>query len=84
MIEIEADHPEFYLNPGEVYVARSPSILKTVLAKPCVGIHVLDTAPRGGRTVSRHIACRMSEKAYMARKRLPLCRLRDLGFSKAI
>lgn len=37
MIETAAELPEVYLQPGEVYLARSPTILKTVLGS-CVGI----------------------------------------------
>jgi chemotaxis protein CheD len=37
VIEIKSEPPEFYLMPGEVHLARSPAILKTVLGS-CVGI----------------------------------------------
>jgi len=37
MAEIEIEIPEFYLQPGEVRLARSPAILKTVLGS-CVGV----------------------------------------------
>jgi chemotaxis protein CheD len=37
MPEIETELPEFYLQPGEVHLARSPAILKTVLGS-CVGV----------------------------------------------
>lgn len=37
MHEAEDKVPEVYLNPGEVYFARSPAILKTLLGS-CVGI----------------------------------------------
>jgi chemotaxis protein CheD len=37
MIEIVSELPEVYLQPGEFFLARSPSILKTVLGS-CVGI----------------------------------------------
>lgn len=37
MLEIKSELPEFYLLPGEVHLARSPAILKTVLGS-CVGV----------------------------------------------
>jgi chemotaxis protein CheD len=37
MTEIETEVPEFYLQPGEIRLARSPAILKTVLGS-CVGV----------------------------------------------
>jgi len=37
MAEIDSTLPEVYLQPGEVCVARSPSLLKTVLGS-CVGV----------------------------------------------
>lgn len=37
MAEIETEVPEFYLQPGEIHLARSPAILKTVLGS-CVGV----------------------------------------------
>ena len=37
MAEIEIEVPEFYLQPGEIHLARSPAILKTVLGS-CVGV----------------------------------------------
>jgi len=37
MPDTETELPEFYLQPGEVYLARSPAILKTVLGS-CVGV----------------------------------------------
>ncbi len=37
MAEIAIDLPEVYLQPGEVHLARSPAILKTVLGS-CVGV----------------------------------------------
>jgi chemotaxis protein CheD len=37
MAEIETEVSEFYLQPGEIHLARSPAILKTVLGS-CVGV----------------------------------------------
>jgi chemotaxis protein CheD len=37
VIETKSELPEFYLQPGEVYFARQPAILKTVLGS-CVGV----------------------------------------------
>jgi chemotaxis protein CheD len=37
MPERETELPEFYLQPGEIHVARGPAILKTVLGS-CVGV----------------------------------------------
>jgi chemotaxis protein CheD len=37
MAEIEIEIPEFYLQPGEIHLARRPAILKTVLGS-CVGV----------------------------------------------
>jgi chemotaxis protein CheD len=37
MADCETELPEFYLQPGEVHLARSPAILKTVLGS-CIGI----------------------------------------------
>ncbi len=37
MAEVEIEIPEFYLQPGEFHLARSPAILKTVLGS-CVGV----------------------------------------------
>jgi chemotaxis protein CheD len=37
MPDVEHEFPEVYLNPGEAYFARSPTILKTLLGS-CVGI----------------------------------------------
>lgn len=37
MMELGADLPQVYLQPGEIYVARSPAILRTVLGS-CVGV----------------------------------------------
>lgn len=37
MAEIETELPEFYLQPGEIHLARNPAILKTVLGS-CVGV----------------------------------------------
>ncbi len=37
MADIETELPEYYLQPGEVHLARSPAILRTVLGS-CVGV----------------------------------------------
>jgi len=37
MLEIECDVCEVYLQPGEVYLARKPTIIRTILGS-CVGI----------------------------------------------
>jgi len=37
MNELESDLPQVYLNPGEVHLARSPTLLRTILGS-CVGI----------------------------------------------
>ena len=37
MANVAIELPEIYLQPGEVYLARSPAILKTVLGS-CVGV----------------------------------------------
>jgi chemotaxis protein CheD len=37
MIELGPELPQIYLQPGEIYVARNPAILRTVLGS-CVGV----------------------------------------------
>ncbi len=37
MAEIEIEVPEFYLQPGEIHLARAPAILRTILGS-CVGV----------------------------------------------
>lgn len=37
MLEVELDLPEIYLQPGEVYLARSPTIIRTILGS-CIGV----------------------------------------------
>lgn len=37
MADIESELPEFYLQPGEIRLARGPALLKTVLGS-CVGV----------------------------------------------
>ncbi len=37
MIELGVELPQVYLQPGEIHVARSPAVLKTILGS-CVGV----------------------------------------------
>ncbi len=37
MLNVECDLPEVYLQPGEVYVARKPTLIRTILGS-CVGV----------------------------------------------
>jgi chemotaxis protein CheD len=37
MLEVECDLPEIYLQPGEVYLALQPAVLRTLLGS-CVGV----------------------------------------------
>ena len=81
MIETAAELPEVYLQPGEVYLARSPTILKTVLGS-CVGITFW--VSRLGIGALCHGVLPRSPRERSGGRGLSLCGLRDLRLGPAI